>query len=235
MSDPITQSYLLSDAIGRAIFIGLWFLSIVSWTIIVYRGLYFYRSWKADENFLRIFETNKHRALSLAQDELPTGPMMVIYQQMRSYTLGILAKNRQFGAVDSRTQAAYLSMDDIQMVAECGHATIQNQLHKLESNVHHLSTIVTLSPFLGLLGTVWGILCSFTSMHSEGMTNDAILVGLSMALATTVVGLVVAIPALLGYNAFRIALKRFENSLGSFSSNVLNVIELQYRKVDKPL
>ena len=97
-----------------------------------------------------------------------------------------------------------------------------------------LSTIVTLAPFLGLLGTVWGILLTFSNlqMHSLTSGNSAVLAGLSMALATTVVGLIVAIPALVAYNYLKTSVKDIAADMENFSHRLLTTVEIQYRKVD---
>jgi len=104
----------------------------------------------------------------------------------------------------------------------------------LEKNLFVLSTIVTLGPFLGLLGTVWGILLTFSELHSRGISssNAAMLAGLSMALATTVIGLVVAIPAVIGYNYIKNAGREYLREMEDFSQVLLSTLELQYRKPD---
>lgn len=235
MHNPITQSFLTSDITGKLIFLSLFLLSIISWSLIIYRSWQLWQVQKSNEAFKHYFENNKHKVLGLnpVQEGIADGPMVDIYHHLCRYTLDLLAKNRRFGAVDPDTSSAYLSMDDVHVISEKASQEVLGSMHRLEAHIHHLSTIVTLSPFLGLLGTVWGILTSFGSMQSPSMSNDAILSGLSMALATTVVGLVVAIPALVGYNVLKTWLRKFDSSLSGFCAEAINVIELQYRKVEK--
>jgi len=97
-----------------------------------------------------------------------------------------------------------------------------------------LSTIVTLAPFLGLLGTVWGIALTFSNLQTHSLTSgsSAILSGLSMALATTVLGLIVAIPALVADNFLKSSVKDFMGNIENFSHRLLSTVEIQYRKVD---
>ena len=101
----------------------------------------------------------------------------------------------------------------------------------MEKNLYILSTIVTLAPFLGLLGTVWGILVSFSDLQG-GVQSQMVLGGLSLALTTTVLGLIIAIPALIGNNYLRNAIKVIQNDMESFSNDVMASVELQYRQVD---
>ena len=97
--------------------------------------------------------------------------------------------------------AARLSSADLELIATQTAAAASAQGKTLDKNLFILSTVVTLGPFLGLLGTVWGILLTFSQLsHGFSTSNTTMLTGLSMALATTVIGLVIAIPALVGYN-----------------------------------
>jgi biopolymer transport protein TolQ len=113
-------------------------------------------------------------------------------------------------------------------------ATISAQNKALEKNLFMLSTIVALAPFLGLLGTVWGILVMFSGLHDGGGigSNTSILGGLSTALATTVLGLIIAIPALVAYNYLKNHLRNYATDMDDFLTNLISQIELQYRKVE---
>jgi biopolymer transport protein TolQ len=105
-------------------------------------------------------------------------------------------------------------------------------MRKLEKNIFVLSTIVTLAPFLGLLGTVWGILLTFSDLQAKGSTAGSanMLTGLSLALTTTVLGLLIAIPALIGYTYLKNKLREYKRETEDFSHRLLTVIELHYRK-----
>ena len=113
-------------------------------------------------------------------------------------------------------------------------SAISTQVKALDSHLYLLSTIVSLGPFLGLLGTVWGILTTFASMQMQtgGGAQQMVLGGLSLALATTVLGLIDAIPALVGYNYLKNAIRDFEVDMETFSNQILASVELQYRQVD---
>lgn len=112
--------------------------------------------------------------------------------------------------------------------------TVTNETKFLEKNLFILATIVSLAPFLGLLGTVWGILTTFSELQSQaaGSTHQMVLGGLSLALATTVLGLIDAIPALIGYNYLKNNIRDFETDMESFANEILASVEMQYRQVD---
>ena len=160
-------------------------------------------------------------------------PFTVLYYAFKNQALIILDKNHYFSENDQN----YLSKADI----ECLESHLQIAMAKLkeavEKNFFILSTTVTLAPFLGLLGTVWGILVSFGGLQGgHGMaSNGAVIGGLSTALTTTVLGLLIAIPALIGNNYFKNFSKHFTIEMVDFSHFLLSTIELQYRKVDVPV
>jgi biopolymer transport protein TolQ len=105
------------------------------------------------------------------------------------------------------------------------------QTKKLEKNLYVLSTIVSLAPFIGLLGTVWGILITFSSMQSHmAGGSQGILEGLSLALTTTVLGLVDAIPALIGYNYLKNSARDFRVEMENFNTSLVSAVEMQYKR-----
>jgi biopolymer transport protein TolQ len=91
----------------------------------------------------------------------------------------------------------------------------------MESSIPALGTIITASPFLGLLGTVWGIMEAFLEVRARGSAHITVVApGISDALITTVYGLLVAIPALLFNNYFRTRTMRYDTQLDKFISEV---------------
>jgi biopolymer transport protein TolQ len=112
--------------------------------------------------------------------------------------------------------------------------TLSSETKKLEKHLFVLPTIITLAPFLGLLGTVWGILVTFSEMQGGASVahNSVVLGGLSMALATTVMGLLIAIPAVIAHNYIKSDLKNYSSDMQDFLGSLLSTLELQYRKVD---
>lgn len=223
--NPFFDAYLESDTLGKLIFIGLIILSIVSWVIIIYK---YWETWQARNNskeILNTFRAQKRTPLALEYpDQKGVNPFETLYQVLKRHTLDILTKN----------QSNILTTTDIDFVEAHLSSTIANQTKNLEKNLFILSTVVSLGPFLGLLGTVWGILTTFSElqMANGAATNQTVLSGLSLALATTVLGLLCAIPALIGYNYLKNVVRDFQVDMESFSTEILATIEMQYRKVE---
>lgn len=239
-SNPFIDAYTHSDFLGKLIFIGLILLSIISWVILLHKTLLTYRARKHSAQFYNIFQLQKSNPLSLeceqATKQKKPNPFFDMYSVLKKQTIEILNKNRRFGQSNPahQDQPSYLSPTDIDIVDAHLMSTIASQTKHLEKNLFVLSTIVSLGPFLGLLGTVWGILTTFSELQAQtsGSTNQMVLGGLSLALATTVLGLLDAIPALIGYNYLKNSIHAFQTEMEGFSTEILASVEMQYRKVD---
>ncbi len=194
--------------------------------------------------FLHALAESKQPILSLDMTGLPKrvdhdlfNPFAALFKSVKCKAIELLEKNHHFlkHASGSEDRRVFLATSDFALIQSHCDTTISAEIKRLESNLYILSTIVTLSPFLGLLGTVWGILVTFAGLQGGSLgalSNSAILGGLSTALATTVLGLIVAIPALIGFNTLRASLRRIASDLDDFSSYLLGNLEVEYRKVE---
>jgi biopolymer transport protein TolQ len=105
-----------------------------------------------------------------------------------------------------------------------------------ESYLVFLATTATVSPFLGLLGTVWGIMSSFLSMGVRGSANLYVVgPGIAEALITTIFGLGAAIPAVVGYNYLLRVIRRKEDGLSIFSARLRNRLIIERRPAERPV
>jgi biopolymer transport protein TolQ len=110
---------------------------------------------------------------------------------------------------------------------------IARQTLRYESSMIFLATIVSGAPFLGLLGTVWGVMLAFDSITASGAQTASIqnlAPGVSAALLTTIAGLVVAIPSVFGYNFLLSTTRRLITELENFASSLADRIELESKK-----
>jgi biopolymer transport protein TolQ len=239
-SNPFFDAYIHSDFLGKLIFIGLLALSVCSWIIMLHKFWLTYRARRYSAQFYSIFQLQKSNPLSLECEQVTRqkrpNPFFDLYAILKKHTIDILNKNRRFGQsnpVQTNT-SSYLSPSDIDFVDTHLMSAIASHVNYLEKNLFVLSTVVSLGPFLGLLGTVWGILTTFSELQSQsgGSTNQMVLGGLSLALATTVLGLLCAIPALIGYNYLKNSILSFETEMEGFSTEILAAVEMQYRRVD---
>lgn len=237
-SNPFFDAYIQSDLLGKLIFLGLIALSICSWIILIHKIWLTQIALKNSKKFQQSFQLQKYNPLHLECESSPStlNPFKNIYSILKKTTLELLNKNRHFLKLDEKKKErpSFLSGADIEFVEAHLLSGISSVTKYLEKNLFILATIVSLGPFLGLLGTVWGILTTFSDMtaHAGGNSHQAVLGGLSLALATTVLGLVDAIPALIGYNYLKNAIRDFELDMQGFAHEILSSVEMQYRKVD---
>jgi biopolymer transport protein TolQ len=236
-------AYAQSDFVGKLIILGLISLSILCWVILIQKIWTTRQIQHVSQSFHKAYLLNKERILHLELEELPKPknpgvphPFAEIFGDLKTKTIEILNKNLYFcsSKTEQQKSQAYLSPADLEIVETYVLTTISAQVKKLEKNLFILSTIITLGPFLGLLGTVWGILITFSELNSgtSVSSNAAVLGGLSTALSTTVLGLVIAIPALISYNYLKNTIKNYASDMEDFLYQLLSSVELQYRKVD---
>lgn len=230
MSNPIINAYQGSDLFGKAIFLSLFFLSLVTWILFLKR---FYTEREARRKgicFQDAFKKKRSHPLSMEVGEA-AHPFASLYRSLKQTTLELLNKNRGAIAEDA---AIFLSRSDIDLIEAHLMSIISTEEKRLAKNIFILSTIVSLAPFLGLLGTVWGILLTFAELQSNTAVNAnaTVMGGLAMALGTTVLGLLVAIPALIAYNYLKSAISNFSTDMEDFSHLMLASVELQYRQID---
>lgn len=232
--NPFVTAYVESDWFGKGIFWGLFLLSALSWTLLLHKSWIYYQVRLLSKEFSSLFSEKDPLSLQFTKPkgqflDIPH-PFFEIYRVLKQKTLQIISRNHFFAP----HAESVLSEADFGIVESQVGSALASQHKLLEKNLFVLSTIVTLGPFLGLLGTVWGILLTFAELHSRGISSNqaAMLSGLSMALATTVIGLVVAIPALIGYNYLKNASREYRRDMEDFSQLLLASLELQYRKPD---
>lgn len=232
--NPFITSYVQSDWFGKLIFFGLFLLSVLSWTLLIYKAWIFVQVRKASNQFSELFFEKDPLNLQFTRPkgrlvEAPH-PFFEIYKTLKQKTLQLISRNHIYlPNTETNLSEADLGLIDAQM-----QITLAKQHKLLEKNLFVLSTIATLGPFLGLLGTVWGILLTFSQLQARGIStsNAAMLSGLSMALATTVVGLLIAIPAFAGYNYLKNAAREYRRDMEDFSQSLIAAVELQYRRPD---
>jgi biopolymer transport protein TolQ len=230
------SAYGQADFFGKLIMLALVVMSAFSWCLLSYKIWIMRRVQRATQDFTRSCLENKERLFQLEIDALPKLPIAhlphpcaAIFLSLKTKTMELLNKNRYF----TQAPTAFLCLADLEILEKHVLTTISFQTKQLEKNLYLLSTTVTLAPFMGLLGTVWGILVAFGEMR-EGATrsNAMVLGGLSTALVTTVMGLLIAIPALVSHNYLRAHLRRLSSDMEDFFYALLSETELQYRKVE---
>lgn len=232
--NPFISAYLQSDWFGKGIFWGLFFLSGISWTVLLHKGWLLYQVRQLSKEFISLFSEREPLSLQFSRPmkgrlvEVPH-PFFEIYKSFKIKALAIISRNHFF-----LSSNVAFSPSDLDLLESELRVAASMQLKKLEKHLFVLSTVVTLGPFVGLLGTVWGILLSFSHVQGKMAAggSEGMLAGLSLALATTVIGLVVAIPAIVGLNYLKNGVREFRRDMDDFTHLLLTSIELHYQKED---
>jgi biopolymer transport protein TolQ len=205
MGNILLDTFLISDALGKLIVVILLVASVAVWTIMFAKSAELRRADRADQAFLRAFERQGNPLeLYVHGAEHPHSPMAKVYVAAcdavkREFTAQAHKQHRPLSQIDlAQERLTALQIDAIRKVAECGAA---DQILLIEDQMGMLSSVYTLAPMLGLFGTVWGVMVAFNAMGEHGAANlSAVAPGISSAMLTTVIGLVVAIPSAYGSN-----------------------------------
>ncbi len=200
-------------------------LSIVSWGIILLKIQVLRRARKNSDRFLEYFWNQRNMDVAFrTSEELGVCPVAFVFR--RGYTE--LNKVRE----STSSKKIELSHTDIEGILEnverALRRSVTSQLTSLERRVAFLATTGSSAPFIGLFGTVWGIMNSFLNIGAQGATNLAVVApGISEALIATAVGLFAAIPAVIGYNYCVSQIRVLHREMDNFSNDFLNVIKRQ--------
>jgi biopolymer transport protein TolQ len=189
--------------------------SLYSWTVIFSKLSSFGAARKSDQRFLRAFrKATGLEAVMVASEQFRPSPLVAVFD------FGYEEVSRQ---VKSRGSLA--NRDAISRSLQLG---TSEQLARLEQNLNWLATTASVAPFIGLLGTVIGIIRAFENLSGGSTSLTAVGPGISEALIATAVGLFAAIPAAIFYNHFGHKLKETGVRMDDFSLEFLNLIERSF-------
>lgn len=225
--NPFFSAYFQSDFLGKTIFWALFLVSMITWVVLLHKIWLLFHIKKASALFKTAFSEkdplNLHWNRPL-QNKKVINPFFEIYKSMKQSALFALSKNQQSGI-------GTLTDTDFNIIEAQVYQTVELQSEMVEKNLFVLSTSSSLAPFLGLLGTVWGILLTFAQIQEKGGLNNSssMLGGLALALATTVAGLVIAIPALVGYNYLKNVSAVYRRQMEWFATHMITALEQRYR------
>lgn len=219
-----------SDAAGRVIVLVLFGASILAWAIIVEKAIHLRTARRQIAHALQLFRSTDSARIFLLQLETIHGPLRTIGQTAVT-TLARLCRTSESHLIQEMRAEAnlQLSAPACERLNRALEGAVDSEVRHLEARLGLLGSIVSASPFLGLLGTVWGVMMAFTGMATAGAADvKAIAPGVSGALLTTVVGLLVAIPALIGFNLLAGAVKELIITMDHFADELLSVIKTEY-------
>ncbi len=223
-------AFRTSDAIGKGIVALLFFGSIFTWTIMIEKGIALYRARKASLDFLRRFREKAYPLHLLTEAERNPSPVARIYESGAGELLAFYGLTPDQGLRYGSDQVPQkkLSTAEIETVRSSLERTVSDQILAIEDRIGLLATAVSVSPFFGLFGTVWGVMVAFCSMAMQGRADiGAMAPGVAGALLTTVVGLLVAIPSLIGYNLLTNTIRQITVCMDNFVEEFMAQVKLE--------
>ena len=202
-----------SGPLPKAIMLLLLVFSLLSWAVIFSKWNIFRQARLANRQFLRAFRKAAGlESVSIASEQFRSSPLVAVFD------FGYSEMDRQFKARGAVTNKLAL-----ERTLQLG---MSEEITKLERNMNLLATTATVSPFIGLFGTVWGIIDAFQGLGTAGAASlRAVAPGISEALITTALGLAAAIPASIFYNLFGSSIKEFGARMEDFALEFMNLAE----------
>lgn len=210
-----------SDFMGVLCLVGCLGLSIISWVIILYKLKMIRNAASQSDRFDKVLDTAG--SLEEVFRRTPEFTESPIAQILREAILEMEAENwyaDDLYIMEERLTAARLGVERVM------ERTISNEIRRLESHLIFLATTASVAPFVGLFGTVWGVLAAFQALGNTGSAALSTLApGMSTALVATVAGLIAAIPANIFYNYLSNKIAILTSRMDSFALELANIIQ----------
>ncbi|MCL4143639.1 UNVERIFIED_CONTAM: hypothetical protein GTU68_009337 [Idotea baltica] len=196
-------------------------MSMMTWGIVIQKWLRFRRAKKESKAFDAVFWSSKNLAhINAESKKLTSSPVASVFSAGHSELTAILDANS--GTADA---SSLESIDRSLRKAKV------EEITELESGTTFLATTASAAPFIGLFGTVWGIMNAFIGLsQAKSSSIQAVAPGISEALIATAIGLAAAIPAAIFYNYFSQQLRILSRSMDMFSAEFLNIAKRHFLK-----
>jgi biopolymer transport protein TolQ len=209
--------FLQAHLVVKIVMIGLMLASVWCWSIVIEKSMAFSRVRNETDEFERIFWSGQsldELYMSLTQKQ-PGAMGALFVAAMREWRRSIESTAKPLAGVQMR----------IERVME---VTITREMERLERRLLFLATVGSVAPFVGLFGTVWGIMTAFQSIAASKNTNLAVVApGIAEALFATALGLLAAIPAVIFYNSFSQSATRLSQRFEAFADEFSAIVSRQ--------
>lgn len=190
--------------------------SLVSWTIVFSKWGLYSKANQSNRSFLRAFRKSSNlQAVALASEQFASAPMVAVFD------FGYGEVERQI-----KLRGGLVNKPAIERSLQLA---ISEEITKLERSMNWLATVASVSPFIGLFGTVWGIMDAFLGLGNAGSASlRAVAPGIAESLVTTALGLVAAIPAAIFYNVFSTSVREIGTRMEDFAIEFQNLAERDF-------
>ncbi len=203
--------------------------SAAAWAIVAMKSRQFSRAERQSAQFLDIFRrSSKFSEVQAVCASLPHSPLVGLFQAAYS-ELNAQLRATQGAETRPAATAARPTLRSLDGIDRALMRASSGELTKLEHRVPFLATTASITPYIGLFGTVWGIMAAFTEIAGAGSTSLSVVApGIAEALIATAAGLFAAIPAVYFYNSLTNRVKHFAQSMDDFSLEFINLAERNF-------
>ena len=234
----IVYAFEHSNLAGKAVILLLVLGSIFSWSVMVSKIVMIRRAKKETRKLLRRFRTaRKPLAIYQNKEAYPDSPAYAVYlagcKELTFHLMGTTEIDDTFSQrlIESE-RISPVAMNAVRSALE---REVGEQALKMEDRMTVLATAVSGAPFLGLLGTVWGVMDTFSAIAASNSASLTTMApGVSGALITTVTGLLVAIPAMFGYNFPVVTIRGMTVELDNFAGELASSFDHRYLDTGSP-
>jgi biopolymer transport protein TolQ len=232
LGSNVLDLVLQAGPVAKAVLALLVVFSVVSWALIVDKWWQLRRVRTQTVAFLRAFREGRRPSVVLASArKLRESPLAQLYMAAHQEVSGI-SEVIDHVLEDTEEGLGGERLDSVHRAMRRASAT---EVARLERYLPFLATTASAAPFIGLFGTVWGIMASFHAIGQQGSANLAVVApGISEALIATAFGLAAAIPAVIGYNYFVNRVRHWATEMDGFTMDLLNLIARPVPKLTRP-
>jgi biopolymer transport protein TolQ len=212
----------------KLVLLVLLYFSVVSWAIIFHKLLQIHKANSESSRFLDFFwKTKRFDAVNAQLDRFANSPLTVLFSEGHSELKRLMDK----GVETHDPSVISTELGGVDNIARALRRATTSEITRLEKYLTFLATTGSTAPFIGLFGTVWGIMTSFRGIGESGSASLAVVApGIAEALVATAIGLVAAIPAVMGYNHFQHKIKVLIAEMDNFSTEFLNIVQRSFAK-----
>jgi biopolymer transport protein TolQ len=213
-----------SGWVARSVLLLLLVFSLISWAIIVYKGSALARARSQSATFLDVFRRSaKFSEVNAVCPQLKASPLVGVFQA------GYIEVNQQVRGGTAAAAAGRPTVRSLDSLSRSLARAAGVEVTRLERRLSFLATTASVTPFIGLFGTVWGIMEAFADIGRMGSASLAVVApGISAALITTAMGLFAAIPAAVFFNVFTSRVKVLGSMVDDFALEFLNIVERNF-------
>jgi len=214
-----------SGPVAKFVLLLLVVFSLISWGIIIYKGLALHLAHTHSETFLQVFrKSSKFSEVNAVCSQLRGSPLVGVFQA------GYAEVNQQIkGSAAPGAPAPRPTVKSLESLSRSLARAATVEATRLERRLSFLATTASVTPFMGLFGTVWGIMTAFEDIGRMGSANLAVVApGISEALITTATGLAAAIPAAVFFNYYSSRVRVLTAMMDDFAMEFLNIVERNF-------